>query len=120
MTKKHIELSNDQIIIADENIRINIKQFDCECGNIYKLRQGLYKHKKQCNKPLEYTDDNDTDKDTLIQLLLKEKEQVEIEKEELQKQFEKDKDELKKQVETEKLRSTNQTYNNAIAARNKN
>lgn len=25
------------------------KQFICECGKIYKLNSGLYKHKKMCN-----------------------------------------------------------------------
>ena len=27
----------------------NANNFECECGNIYKFRQGLYKHKKKCS-----------------------------------------------------------------------
>ena len=26
----------------------NAKNFECDCGNTYKFRQGLYKHKKLC------------------------------------------------------------------------
>ncbi len=89
----------------------NIKSYKCNCGNVYLHRQSLLTHKKKCNyinteteltKPLEHTD-----KDTVIQLLIKEKE-------ELQKQFEKEKEELQKQVETEKLRNAIETQNNLI------
>jgi hypothetical protein len=30
------------------------KQFVCECGKVYKLNSGLYKHKKTCNEDVTY------------------------------------------------------------------
>jgi len=57
----------------------------CECGNIYKFRQGLYKHKKKCSivqgecksntNNIPTTDiDIDIDKELLIKMLLKNQE----------------------------------------------
>jgi hypothetical protein len=85
----------------------------------------LYAHRKKCiqlniesdlTKHLVQTDiDNDIDKDMLLQLLLKEREQFQQKEEELQKQVETE----KQNVETEKLRNTtNQTYNNTIDTQN--
>jgi hypothetical protein len=113
LTKKHI--SNEPEIY---NENINIEHFVCECSKAYKSRQGLYKHKKICNyinsnqyvtstNNVEQTED--ADKNTLLDILLKERQQFELErqhfkqeKEELQKQVEIE----KQNVETEKLRNT--------------
>lgn len=47
MTLKHQKsykgVTNDTILTPK-----NAKKFECECGNTYKFRQGLYKHKKIC------------------------------------------------------------------------
>jgi hypothetical protein len=51
----------------------NPKPFICECGNQYKLRQGLWKHKKTCmNKSINSTSsiDNETDIKMLTNLVL--------------------------------------------------
>jgi hypothetical protein len=102
LRKKHIMNTN------------NIKQFICDCGITYNSKQGLWKHKKKCNivntieEPNEdviYNDIDsapDTDKKTLIEIILKEREQFEKERE----QFQKEKEELLKQIETEKQRHT--------------
>jgi hypothetical protein len=89
--------------INNPNVHIkyqeNVKKYICDCGKMYLHRQSLGTHKKQCNqiKPNTEPDLNqnidyiDTDKETLIEILLKKEKQVE---------------ELQKQVETEKLRNT--------------
>jgi hypothetical protein len=51
----------------------NPKPFICECGNQYKLRQGLWKHKKTCmNKSINPSSgiDNETDIKMLTNLVL--------------------------------------------------
>ena len=44
ITAKHKKLSND-----DAKIPENPRTYSCECGKIYKYRQGLYSHKKKCS-----------------------------------------------------------------------
>jgi hypothetical protein len=83
LTKKHIDISNER--------EIDVKRFDCECGKSYKLRQGLYKHKQNCEHMNKET--VATDKEIIIQLL-------------------KEKEEMKKQIEIEKLRNTKIDNNN--------
>ena len=124
LRKKHIYLFNERKK-KDENIIININQFQCQCGKSYKLRPGLWKHKKKCNivntineEPNEDVIHNsndidktqDVEKKTLIEIIIKEREQFKKEKEELLKQIEIE----KKNVETEKQRNTieSQTNNN--------
>ena len=92
----------------------NVKSYKCNCGNVYLHRQSLLTHHKKCNYINTETDSitplahNDTDKDSVIQLLLKERQQFELEKQ----QFEKEKEELQKQVETERRRNTIHNGNN--------
>ena len=48
----------------------NDKQFICDCGMVYKYRQGLYKHQKRCLKlQPENNIDNLTDNQLIINLL---------------------------------------------------
>jgi hypothetical protein len=88
--------------------------FICDCGNIYRHRQSLYKHKSKC-----YIIHNDTQPDNVINTELLLQTQFEQQKEELLKQFElerqqfkKEKEELQKQVEIEKNRKTIETQHN--------
>ena len=55
-----------------ENAAAIVNSFICECGNNYKHRQSLFKHKKNCSKS-SITDSNveSIDKDQLILMLIK-------------------------------------------------
>ena len=62
----------------DEWITKNPPMYNCECGNSYKYRQGLYKHKKKCSFNVVNEDNNKSntsndilDKDLLIKMVLK-------------------------------------------------
>jgi len=44
LTAKHIRMTMDYKKMPE-----NAGIYNCECGNTYKYRQGLYKHKKQCS-----------------------------------------------------------------------
>lgn len=81
LSKKHNKPKDSLIedsIEAQNNI---IKSFDCSCGNKYKDRTGLWKHKKKCVKQEIINDKVEEAKDLsfkeLIQILLKEKEELE-------------------------------------------
>jgi uncharacterized C2H2 Zn-finger protein len=121
--------------INNKDIHIKYKEqitkYMCNCGKIYLHKSSLSYHKLKCNHintETEYLDtdiesqskhklkcnnintENSDENKTLIDILLKEREQLQQDKEELQKQVE-----LEKQnVETEKLRNTNNidTQNN--------
>jgi len=110
-----------------------VKKYMCNCGKIYLHKSSLSYHKLKCNHintEIEYLDADiesqskhklkcnnintenadELENKTLIDILLKEREQLKQDKEELQKQVE-----LEKQnVEIEKLRNTNNidTQNN--------
>ena len=47
MTLKHTK-SYIGVTVDTNLMPKNANHFECECGNIYKFRQGLYKHKKKC------------------------------------------------------------------------
>jgi len=84
----------------------------CNCGKHYLHQSSLSKHKKNCNY-IEQTED--VDKKTLIDILLKEREQFEVERQQFQKkeeEFQQNKEELLKQLELEKQRKTIETQNN--------
>jgi hypothetical protein len=73
-TRKHFVNKNGGISTAETNT------FICECGNVYKERTGLWKHKKKCqnikiNEDLNETTTTKNDqsnKDNLIEYLIKE------------------------------------------------
>ena len=77
-TRKHFVNKNGGISTAETNT------FICECGNVYKERTGLWKHKKKCqnskiNEELNETQNENTttkndqsNKDNLIEYLIKE------------------------------------------------
>ena len=73
MTRKH-KKSYCGVTMDDNDVKKNI-EYECECGNIYKHRQGLWKHKKKCSigqgKYNNKLPDFDIDKDFLIKMLLK-------------------------------------------------
>ena len=81
-TRKHQK--NYKGVTMDYNLtQKNANNFECECGNIYKFRQGLYKHKKKCsivqgeensntnNTNTTNTTNVDVDKEFLVKMLLK-------------------------------------------------
>jgi hypothetical protein len=61
-TAKHKMMTNG--LQMDEKKEQKEPEYSCICGNIYKYRQGLNKHKKKCNHP---TDESNTN--LIIQLL---------------------------------------------------
>jgi hypothetical protein len=48
MTRKH-QNNDDEL----QKISKNLQKYSCDCGKNYKYRQGLYTHKKVCNKNLK-------------------------------------------------------------------
>ena len=77
-TRKHIE--NDKRVTSDHDlVPKSSNTFECECGNIYKYRQGLYKHRKTCCYIVQGDSDNvnnkssifEVDKELLVKMLLK-------------------------------------------------
>lgn len=38
---------------STKSSKINLEEYKCECGKIYKERTGLWKHKQRCNEKLE-------------------------------------------------------------------
>ena len=84
-------------------------KYKCTCGKQYLHLSNLSTHKRTCSIIQSDTQTEDADKNTLHDILLKERQQFELERQ----QFEKEKEELQKQVEiekqnveTEKLRNT--------------
>jgi len=81
LSKKHNKLKESQFENSIEPQNNIIKSFDCSCGNKYKDRTGLWKHKKKCVKE-EFANEKvegltDLSFKKIIQLLLKEKEELE-------------------------------------------
>jgi len=77
-TRKHIK--NDKGVTSDHDlVPKSSNTFECECGNIYKYRQGLYKHRKTCCYISQGKTDSDNnkssnfevDKELLVKMLLK-------------------------------------------------
>jgi len=64
LTSKHIK--------DDDELQKNRQKFMCECGNIYKYRQGLWNHKKKCTKNI-YEETNEiidiSDKNLIFTLI---------------------------------------------------
>ena len=84
LTRKHNKsyagVTNDDNI-TQQNAK---SEYVCECGNTYKYRQGLYKHKKICSiiQPEETVNNNtisttDIDKELLMKMLLKNQDIIE-------------------------------------------
>jgi hypothetical protein len=120
LTKKHINISNKPVIL--DNNSNSIQKFNCGCGNTYKSKQGLWKHKKTCNhintEPdlSMNTDYNSVDKETLIQLLLKKEDDFQKKENDFQKKEE----ELLKQIELEKHRNTHNIESQNIESQTNN
>jgi hypothetical protein len=54
MTSKHKKLTKNGKIMTpmtndDMIVQESSRKYECECGNIYRYRQGLFTHKKKCN-----------------------------------------------------------------------
>ena len=75
LTNRHkkrvlISVSNNNDIIQDVNNYV--KKYNCDCGNSYNDRSGLWKHKQKCDsKNILITDKEDdiTDKELIIMLV---------------------------------------------------
>jgi hypothetical protein len=84
MTRKH-QMDYKGVTFDSILTPKNANLYECHCGNIYKHRQGLYKHKKKCSmvqaEEMSNTNNNnnnnnniskvDIDKELLIKMLLK-------------------------------------------------
>ena len=66
MTTKHKTYANDY-----EKITKNPKPCSCDCGKIYKYRQGLYLHKKVCSVAIQ---ENPEEKLNMMEILTQNKE----------------------------------------------
>jgi len=80
LTPKHIKSAN-KITTSYDLVPKSSNDFVCECGNIYKYRQGLHKHAKTCSV-VQGVDKTKTtefhlDKELLITMLLKNQEVME-------------------------------------------
>jgi len=65
LTPKHEMMTND-----DNNKNYTIKNtYTCICGKEYTHRQGLYVHKKKCEKQINSLDNDIVDKNMVLQLL---------------------------------------------------
>jgi hypothetical protein len=79
MTRKHKKSYCG--VTLDNNKSPKIPEYECECGNTYKFRQGLWKHKKKCSMHQgKIKEDTNTemsttnyeiDKELLVKMLLK-------------------------------------------------
>ena len=64
-------------VTINDNSTQKVAVFECKCGNTYRYRQGLYKHKITCsiiqgtNNIDNKTNEFHLDKDLLIKMLLK-------------------------------------------------
>jgi len=119
---------NNETIHNKARQNIEEYKYKCTCGKQYLHLSNLSTHKRRCSiiqddkQSYNVEQTEDADKTTLIDILLKERQQFEKEKQELLEQFEKEKlekQELQKQVElekqnveTEKLRNTIHNGNN--------
>jgi hypothetical protein len=57
LTTKHLRMTNGDTI--EKNIVEKVpREYKCECGNIYKYRQGISKHKKTCNFQKKQKEEN--------------------------------------------------------------
>jgi hypothetical protein len=63
-TQKHQILTTDLQEIPKNPNTTNLQNNICECGNVYKHRQSLYKHKKYCDLIKKCDVVNDTDNDS--------------------------------------------------------
>ena len=74
-TEKHKnKLLDDQMMTNDDNkiAKVANKTFECHCGNKYKYKQGLSRHKKTCNKKenvITETDNKDEMKELVVKLI---------------------------------------------------
>jgi len=64
-------------VTINDNSTQKVAMFECKCGNTYRYRQGLYKHKNTCSviqgtdNIVNKTNDFQLDKELLIKMLLK-------------------------------------------------
>ena len=80
-TVKHKNRIKDDEILINDDKKVANDNFECECGKIYKYRQGLYRHKKICNSneiPITNNSNNDLLllKDLLIDVVKQQQEQI--------------------------------------------
>ncbi len=66
-TRKHIKATTEQDTATKQ------KQYDCDCGTVFKHHSSFYRHRKKCCNPnsIKETNKNKNDNTILLQLLLK-------------------------------------------------
>lgn len=74
MTLKHQRMTKDlqELKLLAEKVLKSKQYFKCECGNEYKYRQGLYKHKKTCQNNISTFQKYFSSNEDLIQTIIKE------------------------------------------------
>ena len=74
MTLKHQKRTKDlqELKLLAEKVLKSEQHFKCECGNEYKYRQGLYKHKKKCQNNISTFQKYFSSNEELIQTIIKE------------------------------------------------
>ncbi len=111
---RHIKNPNIHIKYQDA-----VKSYKCNCGNVYLHHSNLSKHKRKCGviknneitqSLFELEQTEDVDRITLLGVIVKERQQFEIERQ----QFKKEKEELLRQVEREKQNKTIGIQNNNL------
>ena len=124
--KEFLSKQNYNLHINNVNIHNKIRKdmeeykHKCNCGKQYVHQSSLSKHKLTCSLKTDITTKNnveqteDIDKNTLLDILLKERQQFEKEKQELLEQFQKEKQELQNQVELEKQNVETERRRNTI------
>jgi hypothetical protein len=68
----HLDTRKHKMIINDNEKMPKNAEYICNCGNTYKYKSGLWKHKKNCNFDYDTIKDNDLNDKDLIMLLIKE------------------------------------------------
>ena len=56
LTRKHINTYNG-LTYTDKNSQ-KLAKYECKCGNVYKHRQSLHKHKQKCSMNQEQSSTN--------------------------------------------------------------
>ena len=74
LTLKHKKRTKDlqELKLLAEKVLKSEHHFKCECGNEYKYRQGLYKHKKKCQNNISTFQKYFSSNEELIQTIIKE------------------------------------------------
>ena len=105
---KNQQIINKSLFLSTEKMPY---QFQCDCGKKYKERSGLWRHKKKCQEiPLDILDQGTTDKE-LIDMLIKDRKEMEMFMIEQNIEFKKLVIDIAKNQATSIIHNTNNSHN---------